>query len=113
MTTAAADSKTARAGAEEQPAAAKAAIEAAKPPKHQQQLLPEYTLEDVGKHKTAGDRVWVTYKDGVYDITDFIAQVTAAAPLCPSSLRVTRDDSTTSCLHPLPQASGIVTCHIS
>lgn len=37
--------------------------------------LPEYTADEVAQHKTPKDRVWVTYKDGVYDITDFIAQV--------------------------------------
>lgn len=37
--------------------------------------FPEYTADEVAKHKTPQDRVWVTYKDGVYDITDFIAQV--------------------------------------
>ena len=37
--------------------------------------LAEYSAEDVAKHKTPKDRVWVTYKDGVYDITDFITQV--------------------------------------
>jgi len=33
-----------------------------------------YTPEEVAKHRTPDSRVWVTYKDGVYDITDFIAQ---------------------------------------
>jgi hypothetical protein len=37
--------------------------------------LPEYTADEVAQHRTPQDRVWVTYKDGVYDITDFIAQV--------------------------------------
>lgn len=36
--------------------------------------LPEYTLEDVSKHGTMEDRVWVSYRHGVYDITDFIAK---------------------------------------
>lgn len=26
----------------------------------------------MAKHKTKQDRIWVTYKDGVYDITDFV-----------------------------------------
>jgi sulfite oxidase len=34
--------------------------------------LPNYTREDVSKHKTKETRIWVTYKDGVYDITDFV-----------------------------------------
>lgn len=41
--------------------------------------FPEYTADEVAKHKAPKDRVWVTYKDGVYDITDFIAQVCSAA----------------------------------
>mmetsp|Transcript_64961 Transcript_64961/g.104978 ORF Transcript_64961/g.104978 Transcript_64961/m.104978 type:complete len:650 (+) Transcript_64961:39-1988(+) len=34
---------------------------------------PIYTAEEVAKHTTEESRIWVTYKDGVYDITDFIA----------------------------------------
>ncbi|XP_064079755.1 sulfite oxidase-like [Macrobrachium nipponense] len=34
--------------------------------------MPEYTLEDVAKHDTVDKRVWVAYRHGVYDITDFI-----------------------------------------
>jgi len=34
--------------------------------------MPQYTKADVAKHAAVGDRVWITYKDGVYDITDFI-----------------------------------------
>ncbi len=30
--------------------------------------------DEVARHKSVTDRIWVTYKDGVYDITDFIAQ---------------------------------------
>lgn len=37
-----------------------------------QASLPLYTLEEVSKHATKEDRIWVTYKDGVYDITDFV-----------------------------------------
>lgn len=33
---------------------------------------PIYTREEVAKHRTPQDRVWVTFKDGVYDITDFV-----------------------------------------
>ena len=36
--------------------------------------LPTYTRAEVAKHKSAADGgIWVTYKDGVYDITDFVA----------------------------------------
>ncbi|XP_033758440.1 sulfite oxidase-like [Pecten maximus] len=35
--------------------------------------LPTYTLEDVGKHKTKDTRIWMTYKNGVYDVTEFVA----------------------------------------
>ncbi|KAG8229824.1 hypothetical protein J437_LFUL008792, partial [Ladona fulva] len=34
--------------------------------------LPSYTLEEVAKHSTPKDKVWITYGVGVYDITDFI-----------------------------------------
>ena len=36
--------------------------------------LPSYSLEEVSKHKEKETRIWVTYGDGVYDITDFIEQ---------------------------------------
>lgn len=36
--------------------------------------LPEYTREEVAKHKTRGQRVWVTYRDGVYDVTEWLDQ---------------------------------------
>ncbi|XP_028855337.1 sulfite oxidase, mitochondrial [Denticeps clupeoides] len=35
--------------------------------------LPVYTQEEVTKHRSLSDGVWVTYKGGVYDITDFVA----------------------------------------
>lgn len=36
--------------------------------------LPEYTLDEIRRHSTPGDgKVWVTYKCGVYDVTDFLA----------------------------------------
>ncbi|CAH1155048.1 unnamed protein product [Phaedon cochleariae] len=34
--------------------------------------LPFYALEEVGKHTTVESGIWVTYKEGVYDITKFI-----------------------------------------
>lgn len=34
--------------------------------------LPVYRKTDLQKHKKAEDRIWVSYKDSVYDITDFI-----------------------------------------
>lgn len=34
--------------------------------------LPSYSLEEVVKHGSVKDRVWVTYGQGVYDITDYI-----------------------------------------
>lgn len=36
------------------------------------QGLPEYTREEVGRHKTYQDRIWITYKRGVYDVTSFL-----------------------------------------
>lgn len=29
-------------------------------------------MKDVSNHATKEDRIWVTYKEGVYDITDFV-----------------------------------------
>ena len=34
--------------------------------------LPDYSLEQVAQHKTSGDRIWVTYRNAVYDVTDFV-----------------------------------------
>ena len=34
--------------------------------------LPIYTREEVSKHTTPETRIWVTFKDGVYDITEFV-----------------------------------------
>ena len=33
--------------------------------------MPTYTLSDVSKHKTKETGIWVTYKNGVYDITSY------------------------------------------
>lgn len=33
----------------------------------------EYTKEEVAKHRTPAERVWVTYKGEVFDITEFVA----------------------------------------
>eukprot|EP00617_Octactis_speculum_P027459 CAMPEP_0185771048 /NCGR_PEP_ID=MMETSP1174-20130828/62910_1 /TAXON_ID=35687 /ORGANISM="Dictyocha speculum, Strain CCMP1381" /LENGTH=72 /DNA_ID=CAMNT_0028456769 /DNA_START=6 /DNA_END=220 /DNA_ORIENTATION=- len=32
-----------------------------------------FTRAQVATHTTLEDRIWVTYQDGVYDITEFIA----------------------------------------
>lgn len=34
--------------------------------------LPHFSKEEVSQHRTVEERVWVTYKDGVYDITEFL-----------------------------------------
>lgn len=34
--------------------------------------LPEYSTEEVGAHDSAEKRIWVIFKSGVYDITDFV-----------------------------------------
>ena len=34
--------------------------------------LPTYSRKEVGEHYNKENRVWVTFEDGVYDITDFI-----------------------------------------
>ena len=33
--------------------------------------LPNYSLEEIAKHRTSESRIWVTYGDAVYDITEF------------------------------------------
>lgn len=35
--------------------------------------LPVFTQEEVNSHRSLEDGVWVTYKGGVYDITEFVA----------------------------------------
>ncbi|KAK9874923.1 hypothetical protein WA026_005738 [Henosepilachna vigintioctopunctata] len=34
--------------------------------------LPTYSTSEVSKHSNYKERIWVTYKNGVYDVTDFI-----------------------------------------
>ncbi|KAK4883516.1 hypothetical protein RN001_006835 [Aquatica leii] len=34
--------------------------------------LPSYTMEEIAKHTTKETRIWVTFKQGVYDITDYV-----------------------------------------
>ncbi len=34
--------------------------------------LPNYTKAEVSKHTTPETGIWVTYKDGVYDVTEFV-----------------------------------------
>lgn len=34
--------------------------------------LPTYTMADLKKHGKDADRIWVSYKNGVYDITEFV-----------------------------------------
>jgi sulfite oxidase len=36
--------------------------------------LPEYTREEIAKKNNKADRIWVTFKYGVYDVTDFVAE---------------------------------------
>lgn len=36
--------------------------------------LPTYTRKDVMQHRDKETRIWIAYKDGVYDITDFISK---------------------------------------
>lgn len=35
--------------------------------------LPVFSHDEVTKHRSLEDGVWVTYKGGVYDITEFVA----------------------------------------
>ncbi|KAJ1348997.1 hypothetical protein KIN20_004417 [Parelaphostrongylus tenuis] len=41
------------------------------PPKRND--LPTFKKDDVKKHGKDSERIWVTYKEGVYDVTDFVA----------------------------------------
>lgn len=36
--------------------------------------LPTYTADQISKHDTRDNRVWVSFKCGVYDITDFVKE---------------------------------------
>eukprot|EP01083_Nonionella_stella_P216485 778079_1 len=36
--------------------------------------LPEYTRKDISEHGASADRIWITFRDGVYDITEFCRQ---------------------------------------
>ena len=36
------------------------------------QSVPIYTSDDVAKHNSKDSGIWVSYKDGVYDITRFV-----------------------------------------
>lgn len=58
--------------------AAPAAAAAAAPWQHaaaapDARALPTFSLAEVAKHATPEARVWVTFRGGVYDITDFLA----------------------------------------
>jgi len=39
---------------------------------HRRPDLPDYRLSDIRKHQTAKESIWVTFGNGVYDITDFM-----------------------------------------
>jgi sulfite oxidase len=34
--------------------------------------LPVYRRAEISKHRTLANKVWVSYEDGVYDITQFL-----------------------------------------
>jgi sulfite oxidase len=34
--------------------------------------LPFYTRADIGKHRTVETGIWMSYGDGVYDVTEFV-----------------------------------------
>jgi sulfite oxidase len=40
--------------------------------KHTPQKMKEFTREEVAKHNSKETGIWVAYKDGVYDITEFV-----------------------------------------
>jgi hypothetical protein len=63
-----------RAETAQAPAADAAALEAAAASRAGTVVpgLPDYTLQQVSQHKTSADRIWVTYRNAVYDVTDFV-----------------------------------------
>jgi sulfite oxidase len=36
--------------------------------------LPSFTFAEISKHKNKNESVWVTYQEGVYDVTDFVSK---------------------------------------
>ncbi len=36
--------------------------------------MPEYSREEIAKKNNKKDRIWVTFKYGVYDVTDFVEE---------------------------------------
>lgn len=48
------------------------AVQMSKKEKLEAKDFPIISRDEVSKHTTQDSRIWVTYKDGVYDITDFI-----------------------------------------
>ena len=36
--------------------------------------LPTYTIADVAKHDSKEKKIWVSYKNGVYDVTDYVSK---------------------------------------
>lgn len=43
------------------------------PPDPSKRNFPIIRREEIEKHKTASTGIWVTYKDGVYDVTEFVS----------------------------------------
>ena len=41
-----------------------------------------YSEDDVAQHASKSDGVWVTYKDGVYDVTDWVGSLKSPNSLC-------------------------------
>ena len=39
---------------------------------HKKEISPKYTYSEIEKNNKKEDGIWVTYKDSVYNITDFI-----------------------------------------
>ena len=55
------------------PASAPAPVVTGEPVKPPAGGWPLFTADDIAAHATAASRIWVSYRDGVYDITDFVA----------------------------------------
>ena len=59
--------------------------------------LPEYSTEEVGAHDSVEKRIWVIFKSGVYDITDFVPMHPGAEKLLMAAGE-RHDDRTQDCV---------------
>lgn len=46
-----------------------------------QKKWPVYTRDEIRKHTTLENRMWVSWKESVYDVTDFVKQGHPGGPI--------------------------------